>query len=61
MIPLSHAKPEIHNLIQTQQMQSSTDALLKNFNSELNADCFGGLTARSRPKAAAQAVKPETK
>lgn len=56
MIPLSQATSEIRNSIQSQQMQSSTDALLKNINSELNAAYFGGLPA-GRPKPAMP--KPE--
>jgi hypothetical protein len=61
MTPLSQAKPEIHNLIQAQKMQASTDALLKTISSEVNADYFGGLPSTSRPKPGGQTVKPETK
>jgi hypothetical protein len=61
MTPLSQAKPEIHNLIQAQKMQASTDALLKNISSEMNADYFGALPLTSRPRPAGQTVKPETK
>ena len=62
MTPLSQAKPEIHTLIQAQNMQKSTDALLRNINSELNVDYFGGVPARTaRPKAGSQTAKPEGK
>jgi hypothetical protein len=61
MTPLSQAKPEIHNLIQAQKMQASTDALLKAISSEVNADYFGALPSTSRPKPGGQTVKPETK
>jgi hypothetical protein len=60
MTPLSQAKAEIHNLIQTQKMQASTDALLKTISSEVNADYFGALPSTSRPKRAGQTV-PEMK
>ena len=42
-------------------MQASTDALLKNISSEVNADYFGALPSTSRPRPAGQTVKPETK
>jgi hypothetical protein len=61
MTPLSQAKPEIHNLIQAQKMQASTDALLKSISSEVNADYFGALPTTSRPKPAGQIVKTGTK
>jgi hypothetical protein len=61
MTPLSQAKSGIHSLIQTQQMQNSTDALLKNINSELNVDYFGALPPQTRLKPAVQTAKPETK
>lgn len=61
MTPLSQAKPEIRNLMQTQRMQASTDALLKNMSSEVNTEYFGAMPLTSRPKPAGQTVKPKIK
>jgi PPIC-type PPIASE domain len=61
MTPLAQAKPEIRNSIQTRQMQSSTDALLKNISTDLNPDYFGAISTRTRPQPPSQPAKPETK
>jgi parvulin-like peptidyl-prolyl isomerase len=52
MVPLSQAKTEIRNTIQSQRMQDSTESLVKTIKSELNQAYFGA--SRSGPSAPAQ-------
>jgi parvulin-like peptidyl-prolyl isomerase len=61
MVPLSQVKTEIHNSIQSQRMQDSTDSLGKTIKSELNQAYFGTPHSGRPPRPASPQGQPEAK